>query len=193
MDRKNWRYRAGGRRPAGRLDPHDCTEHAGGLIAPARTIQGLRRSYLIPDRLGLYSMSSAPNGSQNEEAYVRYGNPAGFYLGGSFICPLAGACRTKRHRCGLTGIAQSTPDKGKLAENHRGRRSWISPMAPPIPAAAPAIKSPGRWCTSAPFGDWVSRPRSSRQKPAIGGWVAYSRGLRQGPILLAGRVGPGAR
>src|SRR5450631_139758 len=45
---------------------------------------------LIPDRLGIYvDEQIAPNGSQNEEAYVRYGGTTeGFYIkGGQFYLP----------------------------------------------------------------------------------------------------------
>src|SRR5258708_39303766 len=45
---------------------------------------------LIPDRLGIYvDEQIAPTGSQNEEAYVRYGSPTdGFYVkGGQFYLP----------------------------------------------------------------------------------------------------------
>ena len=45
---------------------------------------------IIPNRLGIYvDEQTAPNGSQNEEAYVHYGSTTdGFYLkGGQFYLP----------------------------------------------------------------------------------------------------------
>ena len=71
---------------------------------------------LIPDRLGIYiDEQVAPNGSQNEEAYVRYGNTNdGFYLkGGQFYLPFGWRLQDQTAFVRVvTGINMTTPDKG---------------------------------------------------------------------------------
>ncbi len=72
---------------------------------------------LIPDRLGLYvDEQIAPNGSQNEEAYVRYGstNNQGFYFkGGQFYLPFGWRLQDQTAFVReATGISMTTPDKG---------------------------------------------------------------------------------
>jgi hypothetical protein len=72
---------------------------------------------IIPDRLGIYvDEQIAPNGSQNEEAYVRYGNPnnGGFYFkGGQFYLPFGWRLQDQTAFVReLTGISMTTPDKG---------------------------------------------------------------------------------
>jgi len=71
---------------------------------------------LIPDRLGIYvDELIAPNGSQNEEAYVRYGNTTdGFYIkGGQFYLPFGWRLQDQSAFVReLTGISMVTPDKG---------------------------------------------------------------------------------
>jgi hypothetical protein len=71
---------------------------------------------LIPDRLGIYvDEQIAPNGSQNEEAYVRYGNTTdGFYMkGGQFYLPFGWRLQDQTAFVReVTGISMTTPDKG---------------------------------------------------------------------------------
>jgi hypothetical protein len=71
---------------------------------------------LIPDRLGIYiDEQVAPNGSQNEEAYVRYGNTAqGFYFkGGQFYLPFGWRLQDQTAFVReVSGISMATPDKG---------------------------------------------------------------------------------
>jgi hypothetical protein len=71
---------------------------------------------LIPDRLGIYvDEQIAPNGSQNEEAYVRYGNTTdGFYVkGGQFYLPFGWRLQDQTAFVRqVTGINMTTPDKG---------------------------------------------------------------------------------
>lgn len=71
---------------------------------------------LIPDRLGIYvDEQIAPNGSQNEEAYVRYGSTMeGFYIkGGQFYLPFGWRLQDQSAFLReVTGISMATPDKG---------------------------------------------------------------------------------
>jgi hypothetical protein len=71
---------------------------------------------LIPDRLGIYvDEQIAPGGSQNEEAYVRYGNTTdGFYVkGGQFYLPFGWRLQDQTAFVRqVTGINMTTPDKG---------------------------------------------------------------------------------
>ncbi len=72
---------------------------------------------LIPDRLGIYiDEQVAPNGSQNEEAYVRYGstNNNGFYFkGGQVYLPFGWRLQDQTAFVReATGISMTTPDKG---------------------------------------------------------------------------------
>jgi hypothetical protein len=71
---------------------------------------------LIPDRLGIYvDEQIAPDGSQNEEAYVRYGNTTdGFYVkGGQFYLPYGWRLQDQTAFVReVTGISMATPDKG---------------------------------------------------------------------------------
>jgi hypothetical protein len=71
---------------------------------------------LIPDRLGIYiDEQVAPNGSQNEEAYVRYGSTTqGFYFkGGQFYLPFGWRLQDQTAFVReVTGISMATPDKG---------------------------------------------------------------------------------
>lgn len=71
---------------------------------------------LIPDRLGIYADEQiAPNGSQNEEAYVRYGTTTdGFYIkGGQFYLPFGWRLQDQTAFVReVTGISMTTPDKG---------------------------------------------------------------------------------
>jgi hypothetical protein len=71
---------------------------------------------LIPDRLGIYvDEQIAPNGSQNEEAYVRYGSTTdGFYVkGGQFYLPFGWRLQDQTAFVReVTGINMTTPDKG---------------------------------------------------------------------------------
>jgi hypothetical protein len=71
---------------------------------------------LIPNRLGIYvDEQVAPNGSQNEEAYVRYGNTTdGFYFkGGQFYLPFGWRLQDQSAFVEeVSGISMSTPDKG---------------------------------------------------------------------------------
>jgi hypothetical protein len=71
---------------------------------------------IIPERLGIYvDEQIAPNGSTNEEAYVRYGNTnEGFYLkGGQFYLPFGWRLQDQTAFVReVTGISMTTPDKG---------------------------------------------------------------------------------
>jgi len=71
---------------------------------------------ILPDRLGIYvDEQIAPNGSQNEEAYVRYGNTTdGFYIkGGQFYLPFGWRLQDQTAFVReVTGISMATPDKG---------------------------------------------------------------------------------
>jgi hypothetical protein len=71
---------------------------------------------LIPDKLGIYiDEQVAPNGAQNEEAYVRYGTTTnGFYVkGGQFYLPFGWRLQDQSAFVReVTGINMATPDKG---------------------------------------------------------------------------------
>lgn len=71
---------------------------------------------IIPNKLGIYvDEQIAPNGSQNEEAYVRYGDTTdGFYLkGGQFYLPFGWRLQDQTAFVReVTGISMTTPDKG---------------------------------------------------------------------------------
>jgi hypothetical protein len=71
---------------------------------------------IIPNKLGIYvDEQIAPNGSQNEEAYVRYGNTQdGFYIkGGQFYLPFGWRLQDQTAFVReVTGISMTTPDKG---------------------------------------------------------------------------------
>jgi hypothetical protein len=71
---------------------------------------------LIPDRLGIYiDEQVAPNGAQNEEAYVRYGTATnGFYVkGGQFYLPFGWRLQDQTAFVReVTAINMTTPDKG---------------------------------------------------------------------------------
>src|SRR5258708_18555825 len=72
---------------------------------------------LIPDRLGIYvDEQIAPNGSQNEEAYVRDGNTTdGFYVkGGPFYLPFGWRLQDQTAFVRqATRIHLTTPRKGR--------------------------------------------------------------------------------
>jgi hypothetical protein len=81
---------------------------------------------IIPDKLAVYvDEQIAPNGSQNEEAYVRYGNTQdGFYVkGGQFYLPFGWRLQDQTAFVRqVTGISMNTPDKGlELGYEHS---SW---------------------------------------------------------------------
>ena len=71
---------------------------------------------IIPDRLGIYvDEQIAPSGSQNEEAYVRYGTTTdGFYFkGGQFYLPFGWRLQDQTAFVReVSGISMTTPDKG---------------------------------------------------------------------------------
>ncbi len=71
---------------------------------------------LLPDRLGLYvDEQIAPNASQNEEVYLRYGNTShGLYVkGGQFYLPFGWRLQDQTAFVReATGISMTTPDKG---------------------------------------------------------------------------------
>jgi hypothetical protein len=85
---------------------------------------------VIPDRLGIYvDEQVAPNGSQNMEAYVRYGNTAqGLYLkGGQFYLPFGWRLQDQTAFVReATGISMTTPDKG--VEIGYERPSWSAQL-----------------------------------------------------------------
>ncbi len=71
---------------------------------------------ILPDRLAIYvDEQVAPNGAQNEEAYVRYGNTRdGFYIkGGQFYVPFGWRLQDQSAFVReVSGINMATPDKG---------------------------------------------------------------------------------
>jgi hypothetical protein len=71
---------------------------------------------IIPEKLGIYvDEQIAPNGSTNEEAYVRYGNTnEGLYLkAGQFYLPFGWRLQDQTAFVReVTGISMTTPDKG---------------------------------------------------------------------------------
>src|SRR6202789_541509 len=71
---------------------------------------------ILPDRLGIYvDEQVAPNGSQNEEACVRYGSTTdGFYVkGGQFYLPFGWRLQDQTAFVQqVSGINMTTPDKG---------------------------------------------------------------------------------
>src|SRR6201996_5026392 len=71
---------------------------------------------ILPNKLGIYvDELIAPNGSQNEEAYVRYGSTTdGFYVkGGQFYLPFGWRLQDQSAFVReLTGINMTAPDKG---------------------------------------------------------------------------------
>jgi hypothetical protein len=71
---------------------------------------------IIPNKLGIYvDELIAPNGSQNEEAYVRYGSTSdGFYVkGGQFYLPFGWRLQDQTAFVQeVSGINMTTPDKG---------------------------------------------------------------------------------
>ncbi len=71
---------------------------------------------LLPDRLAIYlDEQVAPNGAQNEEAYVRFGNTRdGFYIkGGQFYLPFGWRLQDQTAFVReISGINMATPDKG---------------------------------------------------------------------------------
>ena len=80
---------------------------------------------LIPNRLDIYiDEQVAPNGSQNEEAYVLYGSTTGFYIkGGQFYLPFGWRLQDQSAFVQeLSGIGMATPDKG--VEIGYERPSW---------------------------------------------------------------------
>jgi hypothetical protein len=80
---------------------------------------------LIPNRLDIYiDEQVAPNGSQNEEAYVLYGSTTGFYIkGGQFYLPFGWRLQDQSAFVQeLSGISMATPDKG--VEIGYERPSW---------------------------------------------------------------------
>ena len=80
---------------------------------------------LIPNRLDIYiDEQVAPNGSQNEEAYVLYGSTTGFYVkGGQFYLPFGWRLQDQTAFVQeLSGISMATPDKG--VEIGYERPSW---------------------------------------------------------------------
>lgn len=71
---------------------------------------------IIPDKLGIYvDEQIAPNGSQNEEAYVRYGSTTdGIYVkGGQFYLPFGWRLQDQTAFVReVSGISMTTPDQG---------------------------------------------------------------------------------
>jgi hypothetical protein len=86
---------------------------------------------IIPDRLGIYvDEQIAPDGSTNEEAYVRYGNTnnGGFYFkGGQFYLPFGWRLQDQTAFVReVSGISMTTPDKG--VEIGYERASWSAQL-----------------------------------------------------------------
>jgi hypothetical protein len=85
---------------------------------------------LIANRLDIYiDEQVAPNGSQNEEAYVLYGSTTGFYVkGGQFYLPFGWRLQDQTAFVQeLSGISMATPDKG--VEIGYERSSWSAQFA----------------------------------------------------------------
>jgi hypothetical protein len=85
---------------------------------------------LIPNRLGVYvDEQIAPDGSQNQEAYVRYGSTAeGLYFkGGQFYLPFGWRLQDQTAFVReVSGINMFTPDKG--VEIGYERSSWSAQL-----------------------------------------------------------------
>jgi hypothetical protein len=86
---------------------------------------------IIPDKLGIYvDEQVAPDGSQNEEAYVRLGstNNHGFYFkGGQFYLPFGWRLQDQSAFVReLTGINMATPDRG--VEVGYERQNWSAQL-----------------------------------------------------------------
>jgi hypothetical protein len=85
---------------------------------------------IIPDRLGIYvDEQIAPNGSQNEEAYVRYGTTRdGFYFkGGQFYLPFGWRLQDQTAFVReVSGISMATPDKGVEVGYEKG--AWSAQL-----------------------------------------------------------------
>jgi hypothetical protein len=121
---------------------------------------------ILPDRLGIYvDEQIAPNGSQNEEAYVRYGNTTdGFYVkGGQFYLPFGWRLQDQTAFVRqVTGINMTTP----------GPPNSMSPTVPPTRPRDPATRSPRRWFTPSRSGGWASPAHPPNQAREIGEWAA---------------------
>jgi len=84
---------------------------------------------LITNRLAIYiDELVAPNGSQNEEAYVMYGSTTGFYIkGGQFYLPFGWRLQDQTAFVReATGINMNAPDKG--LEIGYERPSWSAQL-----------------------------------------------------------------
>ena len=81
---------------------------------------------IIPDRLGVYVDQLIAPGTQNMEAYVRYGNPANWYLkAGHFYLPFGWRLQDQSAFVReVTGINMNTPDTGAEFGLKRGRLEW---------------------------------------------------------------------
>ena len=81
---------------------------------------------IIPDRLGVYVDQLIAPGTQNMEAYVRYGNPANWYLkAGHFYLPFGWRLQDQSAFVReVTGINMNTPDTGAEFGLKRGRLKW---------------------------------------------------------------------
>ncbi len=143
---------------------------------------------VIPERLGIYvDEQIAPNGSINEEAYVRYGNTnEGFYLkGGQFYLPFGWRLQDQTAFVReVSGISMTTPDKGiELGYEHA---AW-SAQFDVTNGAANAATGSGYQVTSQVvytkslwrLGLAGSSEQSSGGDRRMGGLFA---GLRTGPI-----------
>jgi hypothetical protein len=143
---------------------------------------------LIPDRLGIYvDEQIAPNGSQNEEAYVRYGSTTdGFYIkGGQFYLPFGWRLQDQTAFVReVTGISMVTPDKGvELGYEHS---SWSAQFDVSNGAANASTGSGYQVTTQAVYtrpiwrvGIAGSSTQSNLGDRRVGGLFA---GLKTGPI-----------
>jgi hypothetical protein len=150
---------------------------------------------IIPDRLGIYvDEQIAPNGSQNEEAYVRYGNTnnGGFYFkGGQFYLPFGWRLQDQTAFVRqVTGINMTTPDKG--IEIGYERPSW-SAQLDFTNGSANAGTSSGHEITSQvvyvqPW--WRAGVAASFEESETGNrrLAGLFAGLKTGPIAWLGEV-----
>ncbi len=116
LERQNYRSAARRRRFASGLESRYAPNTPSQQAFSLEQFRVYADLTIIPNRLGIYvDEQVAPNGSQNEEAYVRYGSTTdGFYLkGGQFYLPFGWRLQDQTAFVReVTGISMTTPDKG---------------------------------------------------------------------------------
>src|SRR5579859_5667163 len=144
---------------------------------------------VIPERLGIYvDEQIAPNGSINEEAYVRYGNTnEGFYLkGGQFYLPFGWRLQDQTAFVReVSGISMTTPEQGvEMGYEHA---AWSAQLdLTNVPASGPGAKAGHQVTDQLVFvqplwrlGAATSLTQSDAGNRRVGGLFA---GLRTGPV-----------